>query len=121
MAAEKGGAKRVELNSALALGGLTPSLATLQAVKKVTDLKVQCMVRVRPAGFCYDKMEKDLMFAEAKQLLENGADGIVFGFLREDCTIHQAWTKEMADFIHGYGKEAIFHRAFSKDIPEELK
>lgn len=34
LAAEKGGAKRVELNSALALGGLTPSLATLQAVKK---------------------------------------------------------------------------------------
>lgn len=39
LAAEKGGAKRVELNSALALGGLTPSLATLQAVKKSNRFK----------------------------------------------------------------------------------
>lgn len=58
LAAEKGGAKRVELNSALALGGLTPSLATLQAVKKVTDLKVQCMVRVRQLVSVMTKWKK---------------------------------------------------------------
>lgn len=40
IAADKGGAKRVELNSALSVGGLTPTLATLKRVKRDTDLKV---------------------------------------------------------------------------------
>ena len=55
----KGGAKRVELNSALHLGGLTPSLGTLRQVKKNTGLKVICMVRPRGAGFCYNMEEYD--------------------------------------------------------------
>ena len=49
--AELGGADRVELNSALYLGGLTPSLAMLKLVKEKTSLKVICMNRPRAAGF----------------------------------------------------------------------
>ena len=48
--AQYGGARRIELNSALHLGGLTPSLATLLKVKDNTDLEVICMVRPRGAG-----------------------------------------------------------------------
>ena len=59
--AYRAGAKRVELNSALSLGGLTPSLATLKNVKKDTDLKVMCMVRNRAAGFCYSDDEFKIM------------------------------------------------------------
>ena len=55
LAAEKGGATRVELNSALSVGGLTPTLATLKRVKEETSLKVICMDRPRAAGFCYDE------------------------------------------------------------------
>ena len=51
LAAYRGGAKRVELNSALHLGGLTPSVASLILTKKNTDLKVIAMVRPRGAGF----------------------------------------------------------------------
>ena len=51
--AYQGKAKRVELNSALSVGGLTPSVASLVRVKKETDLTVICMVRPRAAGFCY--------------------------------------------------------------------
>ena len=50
--AYKGGAQRVELNSALSVGGLTPSIATLKRVKKETCLKVICMRRIRAAGVC---------------------------------------------------------------------
>ena len=112
MAAAKGGAQRVELNSALSVGGLTPSTAVLKRVKRETDLKVICMVRPRAAGFCYDETEFSIMMDEAKELLDAGADGIAFGFLHEDAAIHLPYTKAMIKLIHQYGKEAVFHRAF---------
>ena len=110
--AQLGGADRVELNSALHLGGLTPSLAMLQLVKEKTLLKVICMDRPRAAGFCYDDVEIETMFEDAKILLENGADGISFGFLNSDATINVTETKKMVELIHQYQKEAVFHRAF---------
>lgn len=116
--AYRGGAKRIELNSALYLGGLTPSLSMLMQTKKNTDLKVICMVRNRGAGFCYDEVEAEGMFMDAKILLDNGADGIAFGFLNEDRSVHKEWTKKMVDLIHSYGKEAVFHRAI--DVCEDM-
>lgn len=110
--AQLGGADRVELNSALHLGGLTPSLAMLRLVKEKTSLKVVCMDRPRAAGFCYDDVEKKTMFEDARILLENGADGISFGFLNSDATINETETKKMVELIHQYQKEAVFHRAF---------
>lgn len=110
--AQLGGADRVELNSALHLGGLTPSLAMLKLVKEKTSLKVVCMDRPRAAGFCYDDVEIETMFEDAKILLENGADGISFGSLNSDATINVTETKKMVELIHQYQKEAVFHRAF---------
>ena len=52
------------------------------------------------------------MFEDAKILLENGADGISFGFLNSDATINVTETKKMVELIHQYQKEAVFHRAF---------
>ena len=57
--AQLGGAKRIELNSSLHLGGITPSLGSLILSKKKTDLKVICMVRPRGAGFLY--LEEDIV------------------------------------------------------------
>lgn len=105
-------ADRVELNSALSAGGLTPTLGTLRKVKEDTDIKVICMDRPRAAGFCYDQDEIDTMFLDAEILLENGADGLAFGFLNPDKTICIDETKKMIDLIHSYHKEAVFHRAF---------
>ena len=110
--AQLGGADRVELNSALHLGGLTPSLAMLKLVKEKTSLKVICMDRPRAAGFCYDDVEIETMFEDDKILLETGADGISFGFLNSDATINETETKKMVELIHQYQKEAVFHRAF---------
>lgn len=102
----------MELNSALSVGGLTPSLAVLEKVKQDTDLKVICMVRPRGAGFCYNDCEKEIMLKDAGILLEHGADGIAFGFLKEDGSIDGDSTEEMVRLIHARGKEAVFHRAF---------
>ena len=60
--AAAGGAERIELNSALALGGLTPSMAELLLVKRETPLKVIAMARPRGAGFCYGVSDFKQMF-----------------------------------------------------------
>ena len=112
LAAYHGGAKRVELNAALHLGGLTPTAACLRLVKRDTTLKVICMVRPRGDGFCYTQAEKIQMFAEAEDLLKNGSDGIAFGFLTEDGQIDIESTAQMIDLIHRYHGEAVYHRAF---------
>ncbi|MCI8335174.1 MAG: copper homeostasis protein CutC [Lachnospiraceae bacterium] len=106
------GAGRVELNSALSLGGLTPGLSDFLAAKKDCGCPIVCMVRPRGAGFCYRAEEIRMMLEDARRFLENGADGIAFGFLREDRRVDGEWTRRMCRLIHGYGKEAVFHRAF---------
>lgn len=118
LVAQQSGANRIELNSGLFLGGLTPSLATLILAKKEVSIPIICMVRPRGAGFCYDDYDKKVMFHDAKLLLENGADGIAFGFLNGDRTIDEVSTKQMIDLIHSYGKEAVFHRAI--DCVEDI-
>jgi len=107
--AYKGGADRVELSSALFLGGLTPSIGTLIEAKKRVPLAIMCMVRAREGGFCYTECEYAAMIADAGALLEYGADGIVFGFLKEDGTIDAERCREILKIIGE--KESVFHRA----------
>jgi len=109
--AERGGAKRVELNSALFLGGLTPSIATVKKVLENTSLEVIAMVRPRGAGFCYMDSEVEVMMEDAREMLEAGVHGLAFGFLNADCTIDIEKTKAMVDLIHSYDRTAVFHRA----------
>ncbi|CBL35928.1 Uncharacterized protein involved in copper resistance [butyrate-producing bacterium SM4/1] len=52
------------------------------------------------------------MFEEARELLENGSDGLAFGFLTEDRCVDLEKTGRMTELIHSYGREAVFHRAF---------
>ena len=85
--AAAGGAERIELNSALALGGLTPSMAELLLVKRETPLKVIAMARPRGAGFCYGVSDFKQMFFDCQMMMGHGADGIAFGCLKADGTI----------------------------------
>lgn len=110
--AYENGADRVELNSALYMGGLTPTLANLIYAKEKCNIPVVTMVRPRGGGFCYSDEEYDIMLMDAKILLEHGADGIAFGFLTEEKMLDKKRTKEMIELIHEYGMEAVFHRAF---------
>ena len=120
--ASHGGASRIELNSALHMGGLTPSLATLLKVKEETDLEVICMVRPRGAGFCYSDEDFEVMKLDAEILLDNGADGIAFGCLDEEGDINIIQTREMVNIIKSYHKTAVFHRAIDcvNDIDESM-
>lgn len=110
--AAKGGADRVELNSSLFHGGLTPSVGSLIVSKRETNIKIIAMVRPREGGFCYTDAEFACCIEDAKAFIENGADGLVFGFLHEDGTIDIERTKVIADMALSAGREAVFHRAF---------
>ena len=112
LSAEKGGAHRIELNAALPLGGLTPSVASLKLVKERTSLKVICMARPRAAGFAYSDDEFHQMRNEVQELLSAGADGIAFGILAPDATIDLSRSRLLSDIIHEAGATAVFHRAF---------
>ena len=122
--AQQEGAHRIELNSALFLGGLTPSLGTLKTViDKGVALPIICMVRPRGAGFCYTQEEFESMMLDAKLLLESGASGLAFGFLKEDKTIDWNRTKQMIDLCQQFHAESVFHKAFDivPDVYEAIE
>ncbi len=110
LAAQRGGADRLELNAALALGGLTPSLGTLVEVKTVTNLPVMAMVRPRPGGFDYASRDFAVMQRDVDLVLEHGADGIVFGILHANGELD---VERCRQIIGQTGdQQVVLHRAF---------
>ena len=105
--AERGGADRVELCSALFLGGLTPSQGTIHEAKKRLRIPVMVMVRPRSGGFCYSEAEMKSMERDAE---ESVGDGVVFGILLENGKIDVARSKRLLRRIGD--RQSVFHRAF---------
>lgn len=110
LTAQRAGAHRVELNSGIGLGGLTPTLNLLKQVRVKTQLPIICMVRPRAGDFCYTEHELELMLVEAKVLMECGADGLAIGVLDAQRRVSQDAVAKFKD-ICGDG-ELVFHRAF---------
>ena len=109
--AKLAGADRVELNSDLFHGGLTPTVGSLRVAKRETGLPVMAMIRPREGGFCYTEAEFAVCLEDARALLDAGADGLVFGFLHEDGRVDLERTRRLAGLALEAGKEAVFHRA----------
>ena len=107
----RAGADRVELNSDLFHGGLTPTVGSLRVAKAETPLPVMTMIRPREGGFCYTETEFRVCLEDARQLLKNGSDGLVFGFLTPDGHIDAERTRVLAAIAQEAGKESVFHRA----------
>ena len=105
------GADRVELNSDLFHGGLTPTVGALRVAKQETGIPVMTMVRPREGGFRYRDTEFRVCLEDARQLLKNGSDGLVFGFLSPDGRIDAERTRILAEIAQEAGKESVFHRA----------
>ena len=80
-AAIQGGADRLELCSALAVGGLTPYAALLQQIRQESNIPVRCLMRPRAGDFLYEKEEILQMATQITQLRSLGADGFVIGCL----------------------------------------
>jgi copper homeostasis protein len=110
VAADAGGADRLELNCALELGGLTPTLGLLDAVRAVTTLPIIAMVRPRPSGFCYSTREFATMLNDAQILLDNGVAGLAFGVLLPSGALDMPRCRMMRAVCGAHS--AVFHRAF---------
>ena len=109
--AARAGADRAELNSDLFHGGLTPTVGSLRVAKEECDIPIMTMIRPREGGFCYTDTDFRVCQSDAKVFLEQGSDGLVFGFLKPDGHIDPERTRILADLALEAGKEAVFHRA----------
>jgi copper homeostasis protein len=110
VAAREGGADRLELCAALALGGLTPSLGMLHEVRRAVDLPLMAMARPRAGGFAYSGAEFRVLQRDADILLGHGAADIVFGVLEEDGRVDLRRCRAVVR--QAGGRPVVFHRAF---------
>lgn len=110
------GADRIELSSALEVGGLTPSMGLFRQVRDLVDKPVYVLIRPRSGGFAYTPREFDAMQADTEALMAAGADGIVFGVLTPDGRIDHGRCRALVDAAGG---KAVFHRAFDF-LPDPL-
>ena len=103
MAAIAGGADRLELCSALAVGGLTPSPALLRQIREVSNMPVRCLMRTRGGDFLYTPEEIRQMAMEISMLKEAGADGFVVGCLDADGDLDPVAMKPLLESANGMG------------------
>ncbi|MDY0409282.1 copper homeostasis protein CutC [Virgibacillus soli] len=110
--AQKAGADRIELNNAMYLYGLTPSLGTIELVVEYCHIPIVAMARPRPGGFHYNEYEFDTIRKDVESMLAYDIEGVAFGCLDEAGNIDVKKNQEIIDIIHKHNKDAIFHRAF---------
>ena len=111
LAAARAGADRLEVSSALAVGGVSPSTGLVKNLICETGLPVVVLLRARPGRFETDKDDLRVMLADAEAYLSAGAEALAFGFTREGHIDHAACAairKVMGP------ANAVFHRAFDR-------
>lgn len=116
MAAISGGADRLELCSALAMGGLTPSPALLRQIREVSSIPVRCLMRPRGGDFLYTSEEIRQMATEIPMLRAEGADGFVIGCLNPDGYLDTDAMKPLLEASDGAG--LTLHRCI--DVSRDL-
>jgi len=110
LAAQQGGANRVELCQALELGGLTPSYATLALARERLDIALYVLIRPRAGDFCYDEAETETMLRDIEQCVRLGCDGVVIGALDTNGRVDAPLCRTLIAAADPLG--VTFHRAF---------
>ena len=116
IAAEAGGADRLEMNAGPALGGLSPSVGLWEITRRSTGLPMIALVRPRPGGFDYDANEFLACLEDIRFFRDRGAAGLAVGVLDEEGEIDVERAGVLREAIGS--AEAVFHRAF--DVTSDL-
>jgi copper homeostasis protein len=110
IAAELGGAHRIELCSALSEGGMTPSSGLIQTVREAVTLDLFVIIRPRGGNFTYSPKEFEVMRRDVRNAQSLGANGLVFGLLTSDGQVDRDRTRLLVEDARPLA--VTFHRAF---------
>jgi copper homeostasis protein len=116
VAAERGGAQRIELCAQLDVGGLTPSEKLMRLTRESVRVPIFAMIRPRPGDFVYSPEELSQMLRDIPAAQRVGMDGIVLGVLTADRRIDVKRTRELLMAAHPL--PVTFHRAFD-DVADQ--
>ena len=110
VAAQQGGAHRVELCASMPEGGTTPSWGEIKLARKLIDIRLHVIIRPRGGDFLYSPLEVDIMEEDIRMAREAGADGVVFGCLTPDGELDMPVMQRLMKAAEGMS--VTFHRAF---------
>lgn len=102
-AAIAGGADRLELCSALAVGGLTPYAELLSQIRAESNISIRCLIRPRGGDFLYTKEEILMMAAQIEHLQNSGSDGFVIGCLTAEGDLDEKAMEPLLNAAKGCG------------------
>jgi copper homeostasis protein len=112
VAAERGGASRLELCGSLEVGGVTPSVELMRETRARVRLPIFAMVRPRGGDFVYSEEEFEEMRRSIEVARAERTDGIVLGLLRRDGRVD---VERTAELVRAAGPLPVtFHRAFDE-------
>ena len=111
LAAQKGGANRVELCAGIPEGGTTPSYGEISVAREVLDAtRLHVIIRPRGGDFLYSPIEVKAMLKDIEMAKQLKADGVVFGCLTAEGEIDLTIMQELMKAAQGLS--VTFHRAF---------
>lgn len=110
LAAQEGGADRLELCANLLIGGTSPSMGLVRQVLREVHIPVNVLLRPRFGDFCFTPSEKELTLWEVEQCRSLGANGVVLGALLPDGTLDASFLAEC--IAASPGMNHTLHRAF---------
>jgi len=110
IAAQLGGADRVELCASLLEGGVTPSAGAIELARKSLSIPIQVMIRPRGGDFLYSHVDFETMKRDLEVAKRLGADGVVLGILTADGEVDRERTRELIESARPLA--VTFHRAF---------
>ncbi|KAB2723670.1 copper homeostasis protein CutC [Brucella intermedia] len=105
----EGGADRIELCSALELGGLTPSQALMELASRA-PIPVYAMIRPRAGSFCFSAEDEAIMAADIGNARNAGLAGVVLGASLADGSLDVTLLERLIAEANGLG--TTLHRAF---------
>lgn len=112
--AQEAGANRIELCSALSLGGITPSYATIEQARRLLKIPINVLIRPREGDFLYDSEEVSVMIGDIQACARLGVDGVVIGALDPFGNVDLDCCRALVATAKNNGLSVTFHRAIDR-------